>query len=83
MALPRPGDPRGWGYVLNAHIEALEERVAQLEHYLNLSVGPQGPPGAGVAVDPIYTGLQVVYGPEPLPSAASMPNTVYVVLPPP
>lgn len=72
-----------WGLVLNETLVNIDERLKVLEDQRDATVGPQGPPGTGVARDPIYEGLQLVFGPEPLPPPASMPNTVYVILPPP
>jgi hypothetical protein len=72
-----------WGPILNAYITALEERIDLLEAQTASTVGPAGPPGSGVNVYPEYTGLQMVFGPAPLPPAWTLPNTVYVVLPPP
>lgn len=79
----RPGDPRGWGYPLNDYLTTLEQRIIALEGEVNATVGPQGPAGAGVAMYPEYAGLEMIFGPEPLPPANTLPNTVYVVLPPP
>jgi hypothetical protein len=72
-----------WGPILNDYILALEERIDLLEAQTASTVGPQGPPGAGVAVYPEYAGLEMIFGPAPLPPASTLPNKVYVVLPDP
>lgn len=48
--------------------------------------GPQGPPGSAdipveFVVEAEYAGLQIVFGPGPRPDPATMPNTIYVVMP--
>jgi hypothetical protein len=78
--LPHYREPE-WGPVLNAYVETLEARVRLLEAQTASTVGPPGPPGTGIEVYPQYSGLQMVFGPGPLPNPATLPNTVYVVLP--
>lgn len=79
--LPHYLEPE-WGPILNAYVTTLEARIALLEAQTASTVGPQGEPGSGINVYPQYTGLQMVFGPAPLPPASTLPNTVYVVLPP-
>lgn len=79
--LPKYLDPV-WGPTLDNYLLALLERIELLEARTAATVGPAGPPGTGVNVMPEYTGLQMVFGPEPLPPPESLPNRVYVVLPP-
>lgn len=80
--LPHYLEPE-WGPILNAYIEELEARIDLLEAQTASTVGPVGPPGSGINVYPQYTGLQMVFGPDPLPAPETLPNTVYVVLPAP
>lgn len=87
MTLPQPRLPHHlepeWGPILNAYVMVLEERIKLLEAQTASTVGPPGPPGTGIEVYPQYSGLQMVFGPEPIPAPESLPNTVYVVLPDP
>jgi hypothetical protein len=87
MSLPQPPLPKFldpvWGPTLDNYLLALNERIELLEVQTASTVGPVGPPGSGINVYPAYTGMQMVFGPAPLPAPESLPNTVYVMLPPP
>lgn len=46
-----------------------------------VDVGPVPNMHGNVTIDPAYEGLQIYYGPGPLPDPSEMPNTLYIVLP--
>jgi hypothetical protein len=46
-----------------------------------VDLGPIPDIYSNVTVHPAYTGLQIYYGPGPLPDPSEMPNTLYIVLP--
>lgn len=85
MSEPPIGLP-DWGDDLNAYI-ATKAAIAQVP---DLAATAAEDPGSSLytvvrrgrfEAHPNYADLKVHYGPGPLPPAASMPNTVYYILP--
>lgn len=64
---------------ITVHKEVTVYELA-VQEFLEISeLGPSG--SDGFTVLPPYTGVQVVFGPGPLPTPGSMPNTIYCVMP--
>lgn len=63
------------------HGDVVEVRVGQVGVTDSADSGGGGTGGA-LAADPMYAGAQFYVGPGPLPAASTMPNVIYLLIPP-